>query len=114
MLEPGETAPWRAAAGGTEDEGLDALLSEWAAVKLKREEELELIESETAKTDRTGWFNYTGWPAHLAGSNYRHLVHAARLPDSDEARLQKAARAVDVMVERCVAGLSTLGRETRC
>ena len=71
------------------------------------------MERETAKTDRTGWFNMTGWPQHLAGSNLKHLAHASRLPDRDEARLQKAAKAVNVIVERCVAGLSTLARQTR-
>jgi hypothetical protein len=68
------------------------------------------MEKETPKTDRTGWFNMTGWPQHLAGSNLKHLSHASRLLDRDEVRLQKAVKAVDAMVERCVAGLSTLAR----
>lgn len=99
-----------------EEEGndeVDRLLSEWQTAKRMHEEELRTIEGETAKADRTGWFNRTGWPEHLAGSNYKHLSHATRLPDRDEERLQKAVKAVEVMMERGITGLSTLPHETR-
>ncbi|KAJ9634894.1 hypothetical protein H2199_008758 [Coniosporium tulheliwenetii] len=74
---------------------------------------MEKMDAEVAKTDRTGWFNRTGWPEHLAGSNRKHLAHACRLPGRDERKLQQAVRVVDVLVERSVAGLSTLAHETR-
>jgi superfamily II DNA helicase RecQ len=97
---------------GPSDDVKDTL-AWWKGLQLKHEEAQSRMERETAKTDRTGWFNMTGWPQHLAGSNLKHLAHASRLPDRDEARLQKAAKAVDAMVERCVGGLSTLARHTR-
>ena len=72
-----------------------------------------MMDRVTAKEDRTGWFNRTGWPAHLAGRNRVHLVHAVRLPGGDEPRLVKAAELFDTLIERCVRGLDTLPLETR-
>lgn len=71
------------------------------------------MDAEAAKTDRTGWFNRTGWLAHLAKRNRVHLAHAIRLPDRNETKLQQAAKVVELLVERSVCGLSTLARETR-
>ena len=99
--------------GSTEPDNVKDTLAWWKALQLKHEEAQLQMERETAKTDRTGWFNMTGWPEHLAESNMKHLSYASRLPDRDEAQLQKAAKAVDAMVEQSVAGLSTLARQTR-
>jgi hypothetical protein len=96
-----------------EPDELGDTLAWWKRQQLKHEETQQQMEKEMAKTDRTGWFSMTGWPGHLAGSNLKFLSHASRLPDRDEVRLQKAAKAVNGMVERCVAGLSTLARQTR-
>ncbi len=41
------------------------------------------------------------------------LAHARRLPDCDEKELQQVVHIVDLLIERCVAGLSTLAPETR-
>jgi len=72
-----------------------------------------VADAQVAGTDRTGWFNRTGWPEHVANRNLALLAHARRLPDRDEEELQQAARVVDLLVERCVAGLSTLALEMR-
>lgn len=90
-----------------------ALFGEWENTQQKHEEEMQKVDAEVAKADRTGWFNRTGWPEHLARSNRKYLAHAIRLPDKAEWRLQRAVKVVDLLVERSVAGLSTLARETR-
>jgi superfamily II DNA helicase RecQ len=89
------------------------LLDEWEVTQQKREREMEKVDAEVAKTDRTGWFNRTGWLEHLARCNYKRLAHASRLPDRDERKLQQAVKVVDLLIERSVAGLSTLAHETR-
>lgn len=43
------------------------------------EEGLQIL-GEIEKTDRTNWFNRTGWPEHLKGRNLVHLAHQPRLP----------------------------------
>jgi|SRR5271154_6445065 len=48
------------------------------------------VEAEIAKHDRTGWFNRTRWPEHLADRNMKHLVYASRLPDQDEKTFRRA------------------------
>jgi len=92
---------------------VDALLGEWKKTEKKQEREMQVMDAEAAKTDRTGWFNRTGWLEHLAKRNRIHLAHAIRLPKDNEPKLKQAARIVELLVERSVAGLSTLGRETR-
>lgn len=52
----------------------------------------ENVLGDTAKTDKTGWFNQTGWPEHLKKRNLVHLGHQARLPDRNEKKLQLAAQ----------------------
>jgi hypothetical protein len=88
-------------------------LAEWAVTKQAHEEKAQIMDRQVAKTDKTGWFKRTGWLEHLAGRNLAHLAHQTRLPDRDEVKLQPAARLVELLVERSVAGLSTLPRETR-
>ena len=41
----------------------------------------------------------------------RHLAHAARLPDKDEAWLKVVADSVNKMIEECVKGLASLPQE---
>jgi len=112
-----ECQPVDSLRGGEDDDGgegeIAAIKSEWAEAWQKHEKELEKVDEEMARTDRTGWFNRTGWPEHLARRNMRHLAHASRMPDRDERLLQQAVNIVDLMIERAVAGLSTLGLETR-
>lgn len=92
---------------------VDALLHEWRQTESKHEEEMQVMDIEAAKTDRTGWFSRTGWLEHLARRNYMHLAHAATMPTRNEPKLKQAGRLVELLVERSVAGLSTLARETR-
>ncbi|KAH7020668.1 hypothetical protein B0J12DRAFT_746545 [Macrophomina phaseolina] len=98
---------------GKRKEEVGKLLAEWRGAEERHEREMQVMEAEVAKQDRTGWFNRTGWPEHLARCNLRHLSAAAALPGRDERALQQAAKAVDALIERSVAGLSTLGLESR-
>jgi len=36
------------------------LLHEWRQTEIKHEEEMQVMDTEAAKTDRTGWFSRTG------------------------------------------------------
>jgi hypothetical protein len=92
---------------------VDTWLSEWKSTQERHEAEMQVMDAEVAKTDKTGWFTRTGWLQHFKKRNLKHLAHAIRLPGRDEGKLKLAARLVEVLVERSVAGLSTLGRETR-
>jgi len=74
---------------------------------------MQVMDTEVAKTDKTGWFIRTGWLQHLKEKNLEHLAHAVRIPGRDEQKLKLAAHLVGVLIERSVAGLATLGRETR-
>ena len=76
-------------------------------------ESLAIADAAIAKTDHTGWFNRNRWLIHLARCNLLHLSQASRLPDKNEPTLSQAAHVVERAVEQAVAGLSTLGLETR-
>jgi hypothetical protein len=89
------------------------MLRAWKKADEEHEERSEMADAEVAKTDRTGWYNRTGWPEHVAKRNLTRLAHARRLPDRDEKELQQVGRVVDSLIERSVAGLSTLAHETR-
>lgn len=92
---------------------VDRLLTNWKETKKSQEEKAQTMDVEAAKTDKTGWFKRTGWLEHLATRNRVHLAHQIRLPDRNEVKLQQAAKLVELLIERSVAGLSTLARETR-
>ena len=92
---------------------VDTLLAEWKITQTKHEEDMQVMGAEVAKTDKTGWFIRTGWLLHLKERNLGHLAHAVQLPGREERKLKLAAHLVGVLIERSVAGLSTLGRETR-
>jgi superfamily II DNA helicase RecQ len=92
---------------------VDALLGEWKKTEVKHEKKMQVMDADVAKTDRTGWFSRTGWLQHLAKCNRMHLAHAIKLPNRNEPKLKRAARIVELLIERSVAGLSTLARETR-
>ena len=88
-------------------------LAEWKRTKDAHKEEAQVMDAQVAKTDKTGWFKRTGWLEHFAGRNLIHLAHQTRLPDHGEVKLQRAAKLVELLVERSVRGLSTLAQETR-
>lgn len=91
----------------------NAILGRFRRLEKAHEADLDIIEDELAKTDRTGWWKKTGWVEHLGKSNLAHLAHAARLPDNDETVLQQVGVLVDAMMEHCVDGLMTLPDELR-
>jgi hypothetical protein len=106
---------------GDEDAGEDPSVSQadqqtvveaFRAMDDRHRRELEIIDA-PVETDQTGWWKKTGWIEHLQGSNKRHLAHAARLPTKDEPVLKQIGSLVDLLVEKCVAGLSTLPQEVR-
>lgn len=78
----------------------------------KQRRELDVVDA-PVKTDQTGWWKKTGWIEHLQGSNKRHLAHAARLPSKDEPVLKQIGSLINLLVEQCVGGLSTLPQELR-
>lgn len=110
--EPEGEAASRADNEGDE-EFVQAMLSEWKKADEDYEKGLEVADAEVAKTDRTGWYSRTGWPEHMAKRNLTYLAHARRLPDRDEKELKQVCSVVDMLIERCVSGLSTLAHETR-
>jgi hypothetical protein len=71
------------------------------------------MDAQVAKTDKTGWFKQTGWLEHFANQNLMHLTHQTWLPDQGEAKLRRAAKLTELLVEKSIKGLSTLARETR-
>ncbi|TKA70157.1 hypothetical protein B0A49_13150, partial [Cryomyces minteri] len=101
------------ALGQGDKDSAAAIKREWSEARAKRKKELEIADEKVAKTDRTGWFNRTCWPEHLAQRNTKRLAHASRPPDRDERLLQQAMKVVDLAMEKSVAGLSTLAVETR-
>ncbi|KAF1934619.1 hypothetical protein EJ02DRAFT_516885 [Clathrospora elynae] len=88
-------------------------LAGWKATQQIHNEKAQVMDAEAAKTDKTGWFKRTGWLEHFGNRNLVHLAHQVRLPDQGEVKLQQAAKLVELLVERSVAGLSTLPQETR-
>lgn len=103
----------RAELGALEEVEYDIIQENWKNKQEKHEKDIEKIEEEAAKQDKTGWYNQTGWVEHLAKSNMKHLAHTSRLPDRDEKELQQAVKLVEAMIEICVAGLRSHNRETR-
>ena len=74
---------------------------------------MAVLDREMDKTDRTCWWKRTDWPTHLHKANLKHLAHAARLPDKEDAALKKIGDAVDTLIEDCVKGLRSLPLELR-
>lgn len=60
----------------------------WKSAWASRERELEVAETEMAKSEHTLWFKKTQWPEHLQGCSMRHLSQATRLADKGETKLQ--------------------------
>ncbi|KAK5005025.1 hypothetical protein LTR28_008209, partial [Elasticomyces elasticus] len=96
-----------------DDADVTRILDECRRAKEEHDREMEKADEMVARTDRTGWFNRTGWPEHLARRNLVHLSHASRMPDRGERLLHQAVKIVDLVIEKSVAGLSSLAIETR-
>ncbi|TKA62305.1 hypothetical protein B0A55_12931 [Friedmanniomyces simplex] len=89
------------------------MLQKWDQDLDQHQKALEVADAETAKTDHTLWFKRTEWPEHVAGCNLRHLSRISRLPDKEERLLQRAVELSNALIEKCVAGLTSLDRGTR-
>jgi hypothetical protein len=100
-------------AGTLDDSEAVAIATDWKEQDEKLNEALEVADAETAKTDHTLWFKKTGWADHIAGCTLKHLSQASRLPDRDEQTLHEAVKLNGALIEKCVAGLSSLDNETR-
>jgi superfamily II DNA helicase RecQ len=96
-----------------DDADISAITTDWKKQDEKLNEELEVADTETVKTDHTAWFNKTGWVGHLYGCTLKHLSQASRLPDKDEQMLLTAVKLNGSLIERCVKGLASLDNETR-
>ena len=72
-----------------------------------------MADAEVAKTDRTGWYNRTGWPEHIAKRNMAYLAHARRLPDQNKKELKQVYSVIDSLMERYISRLLTLTHEIR-
>lgn len=102
----------RVASSGASDR-VRQKLSEWEVKKEERRKELQMLDAEIAKHDRTGWHNRTEWPKHLKGRNLHHLASAIQLPRRGETKLLRAQKAVELLVERCVLRLVRIPHEIR-
>jgi hypothetical protein len=100
-------------ASTTDNIDILAITTDWKEQDEKLNEELEVADAETAKTDHTLWFKKTGWAEHIAGCTLKHLSQASRLPDRDEQTLHEAVKLNSALIEKCVVGLSSLDNETR-
>ena len=92
---------------------ISTITADWKKQDEKLNEELEVADAETAKTDHTLWFKKTGWADHLKSCTLRHLSQASRLPDRDEQTLLTAVKLNGFLIEKCVGGLASLDNETR-
>lgn len=88
-------------------------MQKWKARQETTEARLQQLEHEQATHDRTGWWNLNQWPQHFSNCNLHFLAHHSRLPDKDELLQQNAVEVVNVMLNRAVAGLTSLHREER-
>ena len=91
---------------------VETIVTDWKEQEEKLNEELEVADAETAKTDHTLWFKKTGWAEHIAGCTLRHLSKVSRLPDRNKHTLKKAVELNSILLERYVAGLLSLNNET--
>ncbi|KAM0710536.1 hypothetical protein Q7P35_002206 [Cladosporium inversicolor] len=99
--------------GTSDNTEVAAIAIDWREQDEKLNEALEVADAETVKTDHTLWFKKTGWPEHIAGCTLKHLSQASRLPNRDEQTLHEAVKLNSTLIEKCVAGLSSLDNETR-
>lgn len=56
-------------------------------MKQVHEEEAQVIDAETAKTNQSGWFKRIGWLKHLAKRNCVHLAHVIKSLGRNELKL---------------------------
>jgi hypothetical protein len=94
-------------------DAVERRLATWGETLARHVEEAQVMEAEASKIDKTGWFKRTGWLVYFASRNLTHLAYQVRAPDKGEEKMKLAARLTERLVERCVAGLSTLGHQTR-
>jgi hypothetical protein len=110
---PVRSAEDAAATTTVDNTDISAIAADWKKQDEKLDEELEVADAETAKTDHTLWFKKTEWADHLKGCTLRHLSQASRLPDKDEQTLLAAVKLNGFLIEKCVRGLASLDNETR-
>ncbi|THX18980.1 hypothetical protein D6D12_10783, partial [Aureobasidium pullulans] len=61
--------------GRQHDFNISQVLEEWNVARTQHNKELEVVDGNIAKTDHSLWSKRTGYPQHLAGSNFKHLSH---------------------------------------
>ncbi|KAK5041475.1 hypothetical protein LTR84_002973 [Exophiala bonariae] len=111
---PTPTDPPVAAGLSTQQESEVRSIKEgWALLRASHQRELDILDADIAKQDRTGWFNRTRWPEHFASRNLKHLSEATRLPRKDEPVLIGMMDIMDALQAQCCMGLMTMDLETR-
>jgi hypothetical protein len=91
---------------------VDQRLAEFKSTQEIIEKELQVLD-EAAKTDKTGWYRRTGWMEFFKDRNLSHLAYQLRMPDRHEPKLKLAAELTELLIKRCVKGLSSLPHEIR-
>ena len=105
--QPTESMP------SAEQADVDEIMDEFDLLEADHKKALERLDEEIANTDKSGWWNKTGWADHLKESNLQHLSRAARLPAKDEVTLRKVMNLVEACIEQSVKGLMILPAELR-
>jgi hypothetical protein len=77
-------------------------LAEWQLTQHAHDGKAQVMDTQVTKTDKTGWFKQTGWLEHFANRNLIHLAHQTRLPDQGKVKLRRAAKLMELLVERSV------------
>jgi hypothetical protein len=96
-----------------EQADVDEIMGEFGLLEADHVKALERLDEQVANTDKTGWWNKTGWVDHLKCSNLQHLSRAARLPAKEEVTLRKVMELVEACIEQSVKGLMILPTELR-
>ena len=88
------------------------LAREFQEANAQDEERFQVVELQTEKSDKTGWWNFVKWNEHFRGRNMRRLAHASRLPDRTDKEMKYASAIVKAMIKNAIDGLDTLYDDT--
>jgi hypothetical protein len=90
----------------------EQLQREFKELTKRHRERLDIMEMETEKSDKTGWWNFVKWQDHFSGRNMRRVAHAGRLPDRSDQEMKHVTSIVKTMIQGAVNGLDTMYDDT--